>query len=339
MSTSRILLLSPIEEEVRPDTDLTVVVEDLMASLRTLSSTTVVHAEVATLADIERAVRLHRPDAVFNACETLDGQSENEPLVPLLLDRMGVPFTGSTARCLRLCLRKAESSAVLRNAGVPIPATYKIDAARPRGIVPASAYPVIVKPEREDGSVGIDENSVVHDEDALVRVVGALADRGQPAIAQSYVEGREIAVALLGWPEPRVLPPGEILYDAGVFDGRARILTYASKWDEASVEYGATKSVGAELSPALLAKLGTHARRAAKALGMRDYGRVDFRVDAQGNPFVIDVNPNCDLSADGGFMRAAARAGLGHEDAVRKIVAGAKSRMVTPELDVAIAAG
>ncbi len=316
---TRILLLSPVEHAPRPDTDLTSIVADLLAALRTRTACETIHEAVESLADVERAVRSARPDVVFNACETLDGRSEDEPLVPLLLDRLRVPYTGSPARCLRRCLRKAEASAILAAAGVPIPATFT-------GAPPPSAYPVIVKPEREDGSVGIHAGSVVHDEASLRRAIDALEANDQPAIVQRYVEGREIAVAFLGWPEPRVLPPGEILYDEDVFAGRARILTYASKWDEGSIDYGATRSVAAALEPALLARLSGFARRAAHALGMRDYGRVDFRVDAQGHAFVIDVNPNCDLSRDGGFMRAARRAGLGYEDATSLILSGALAR-------------
>lgn len=317
--TMRVLLLSPIEHAPRPDTDLSDIVQDLLASLSAQAGCAIVHAPARTLGDVERAVRATRPDVVFNACETLDGKSENEPLVPLLLDRLGVSFTGSPARCLRRCLRKAEASAILRAAGVPVPDTVI-------GTPPPSAYPLIVKPEREDGSVGIHAGSVVYDEAALRRGLAVLEEGGQPAIVQRYVEGREIAVALLGWPEPRALPPGEILYDPSVFADRPRILTYASKWDETSVDYGATRSAAASVSPALLARLSAHARRAAHALGMRDYGRVDFRVDERGEPWVIDVNPNCDLSLDGGFMRAARRAGLDHERTVGAILSGAIAR-------------
>lgn len=317
---TRVLLLSAFEPDLRPDTDLGLVVAGVRAALDCE------HVEIRTLAEAERAVRRHRPDVVFNACETLGGKSENEPLVPLLLERMGVAFTGNTARALRRCLKKSVATEVLRVAGVRVPVTF-VSPER----VPASAYPLIVKPDCEDGSVGIEASSVVTDESALRRAFAAHAGEGRPAIAQAYVEGREIAVAFLG-SEPRILPPGEILYDEETFAGRARILTYASKWDESSCEYGATQSVGAALDAELLGRLSVATRRAVRALGMRDYGRVDFRVDANGRPFAIDVNPNCDLSEDGGFMRAAARAGLSHADAIRAIVASALERKRADEM-------
>src|SRR5690606_23017236 len=151
---------------------------------------------------------------------------------------------------------KAEATERLRRAGVPVPATFVAGT----DVVPADAYPVIVKPAREDGSVGIGESSVVHDADDLAKALHRLGAR--PALAQSYVDGREISVTLLGWPTADVLPPGEILYDPQVFAERPRILTYASKWDETSPDYGATRSVGAELEPELHGLVSRCAREA-----------------------------------------------------------------------------
>ncbi len=309
----RVLLLAPIVRDLQPDTDLGATVDELAGALATRSTVEV--ARVETLAEIEQALRRYRPDVVFNACETVEGRSDGEALVPALLDRLGAPYTGNPARCLRLCLHKARTSIVLRAAGVPVPATFD-----PRASV---RFPVIVKPAREDGSVGIHAGSVVHDEEGLARALGEL---GRPAIVQEYVEGREIAVAFLGWPLPRVLSPGEIVYDERAFAGRAQILTYASKWDPTSIDYGATRSVGAALDPALLARLSELTRHAASALGMRDYGRIDFRVDRAGRALVIDANPNCDLARDAGFMRAAHRSGLDHATTASAILDCALAR-------------
>ncbi len=328
MNASRLLLLSAHEPVVRPDTDLGEVVRDLLAALARMPGCEVVHHEVQKLSDVERAVRVFRPDAVFNACETLYGESKNEPAVPLLLERLGVAFTGSPAQTLRSCLAKGEATALLRAAGVPVPGSMCLASADASvGLDAALSYPVIVKPEREDGSVGIGVDSVVHDDEGLRRAVRAITEGlGQPALVQTYVPGREIAVALVGYPEPRVLPPGEITFDAETFEGRARVLTYASKWDEASPDYGATRSVGAAASPPLLSRLAAVARRAFDAVGMRDYGRVDLRLDETGKPFVIDVNPNCDVSTGGGFAKAAARAGLSYDAVVGLIATSALAR-------------
>ncbi|MBX3191503.1 MAG: D-alanine--D-alanine ligase [Labilithrix sp.] len=330
MSASRVLLLSAHEIAPRADTDLGEVVSALLAGLSAHPGCEVVHHEVSRLADVERAVRTFRPDVVFNACETFYGQSRNEPAVPILLEKLDVAFTGSPAQTLRLCLLKSQATAQLRTAGVSVPASQRFDATtcdiRLDGRL---SYPVIVKPEREDGSVGIDDGSVVEDDASLRRAVLAILEGlGQPALVQSYIAGREIAVALLGYPAPRALPPGEIAFDRAIFGGRAQILTYASKWDETSHDYGASRSIGAAASPAVLSRVAACARRAFDAVGMRDYGRVDMRLDASGRPFVIDVNPNCDLSTGGGFMKAAARAGMSYTDAVGVVLRGALTRAI-----------
>ncbi len=329
----RVLLLSeapPVGDHearggARPDIDLTEIVEDLYASLARQPDLSAVHRPVADEAAVQAAVRECAPDVVFNACETLGGGAETELVVPTLLERLGVPFTGNSVRCLRTCLHKVETNEILRHAAVLVPATFFVNDDDACAAVPESAYPVVVKPDCEDGSLGIDADSVAIDRAGLSRIAEKLRAAGLRPIAQQYVDGREIVATLLGRPL-RVLSPGEILFDERVFGARARILTWASKWEETSIDYGATRSVAADLSPALLAEVSGCALAAATALGMRDYGRVDMRVSAEGRPYVIDVNPNCDLSEDGGFMRAVKRASLTRDDVVATLVRCALER-------------
>jgi D-alanine-D-alanine ligase len=167
----------------------------------------------------------------------------------------------------------------------------------------------------------------VNDEAALHARIDALLDTVGPVVVQEYVEGREVACALLGFPEPKVLPLGEIAFDDALRDAdMPNILTYASKWDPESLAYDATRSVTAAVEPVLASRLAAVARRTFELLGLRDYGRVDMRISPAGQPFVIDVNPNCDVSRDGGFMRAARREGLAYEEAVATILRCAMAR-------------
>jgi D-alanine-D-alanine ligase len=336
VNASRVLLLSAREPRATPDTDLAVVVSELFAALGAQPACTVVHHEIVGVGDVERAVRRFRPHVVFNTCEAIAGRSALEPVVPLLLERLGVAYTGNSAACLRSCLRKSDTTDALRIAGVPVPASVRLT--EPAFDLPAPLrFPVIVKPEREDGSVGIDGASVATDGPTLHGAVRRVIDElAQPALVQEYIEGREIAVALLGWPTPRVLPPGEIEFIEASFAGRPRVLTYASKWDAASPDYQGTRSISAAAAPALRARVHGVALRAFAALHMRDYGRVDLRLDGRGRPFVVDVNPNCDLSSDAGFAKAALRAGLDHATVVGEILrcalkrAGASGATATP---------
>ncbi len=329
MNASRVLLLSAREPRATPDTDLAAVVSELFAALGAQPACTVVQHEIVGIGDVERAVRRFRPHVVFNTCEAIGGQSALEPVVPLLLERLGVEYTGNSAACLRSCLRKSDTTDALRLAGVPVPASVRLT--EPCSELPAPLrFPVIVKPEREDGSVGIDGASVATDGPTLHRAVGRVIEElSQPALVQEYIAGREIAVALLGWPTPRVLPPGEIEFVEASFAGRPHVLTYASKWDATSPDYQGTRSISAAIDPAVRARVHGVALRAFAALHMRDYGRVDLRLDARGRPFVVDVNPNCDLSSDAGFAKAALRAGLDHAALVGEILRCALRRAAT----------
>lgn len=331
--TTRVLLLSARDPLGRPDTSVDDVTSDLIVALSSQPGIDVVQAEVGSVAEVERAVRQFRPRAVFNFCEALAGESRREPVVPLVLERLGVAFTGSPSATLRTCLDKFETNETLRRGGVPVPRTVRV---AQTGSTIDVDFPAIVKPEREDGSVGIEASSVVNDAVSLAARVDELLATIGPVVVQEYVEGREVACALLGDPA-RLLPLGEITFgDALRAADLPNILTYASKWDPDSLEYDATRSVTAAVDPVLARNIGAVARRTFELLGLRDYGRVDMRVNARGEPYVIDVNPNCDLSSDGGFMRAARRDGLDYAGAVAAILRCALARVNEPAAETAI---
>ena len=180
-----------------------------------------------------------------------------------------------------------------------------------------------MKPAREDASVGIYSASVVRDRGALAeRVAHVLAHYRQPVLVERYIEGREIYVSLLERPgeRPQVFPYFEIDFSEMPSD-RPRIVSFEGKWVTDSVEYRGTKPVRCEgLSPALHTRLAETALAAFAAMGLRDYARIDFRLAPDGVPYVIDVNPNCDLSdLAGGFSKAAKAGGLSYEDVVLRL--------------------
>jgi len=280
------------------------------------------------------AARLGRrpPDLVFNLCESLAGDSRNEIVVPSLLDALGVPYTGSGPIALGLALRKEVAKELLRAAGVPVPASVVVvDADGPAPAALASLrLPVIVKPTREDASVGVTRDAVVRDPASVLPRARALAAvLRQPVLVEEYVEGREVYVSLIGdGDELRALPMHEVDFST-MPPEFPRIVTYAAKWEPDSVEYRATPSVRAVLPDEARARVEEVARAAFRALGLRDYGRVDVRLEAGTlAPFVIDVNPNCDLSDGAGVSRAASFAGLSHTALIGAIVDSALRRAV-----------
>ena len=274
---------------------------------------------IKRVAEVTEAVRLFNPHLVFNLCESLDGDPRYESSVAAILERLDVAFTGAPSPALRMCLDKHLCSEVLRRQGVQVPWSVSAEVV---GDLPAEmTFPVIVKPNREDGSTGIESASVAHDREQVAQRLTAM---GGSAIVQQYISGREVNVALLGAPM-QVLSIGEIDFSA-MPDDLPRIVSYAAKWDEASSEWRGTRAVQADLPAALTERITRLATATARALDLRGYARLDMRIDEKGQPWVIDVNPNCDLAPRAGFALAADRSGYDYNRLVGMIVEEALGR-------------
>jgi D-alanine-D-alanine ligase len=263
--------------------------------------------------EMGRAIESRRPDVVVNLCESLAADSRGEMVVPALLELMGIPHTGNSALALGLSLHKDKAKELLSARGVSTP-EFAVIHSLSEVMSLSLPYPLIVKPSREDASVGIDFDSVVNDQAALGRAIARiLRDLHQPALVERYIDGREIYVPLLGNLSRRALPLTEIHYGSA-FDNRPRVLTYQAKWNEESPECIDSTARLAQLPKDVEQRCIETAMEAWAALDCRDYGRVDLRVDHEGQPFVIDINPNCDLNPQSGFAKAAALAGISYAD-------------------------
>jgi D-alanine-D-alanine ligase len=262
-----------------------------------------------------QALKDQRPDVVVNLCESLAADSRGEMIAPALLEMTGLPYTGSDALSLGLALHKDKAKELLRARGVPTPGFSVVSSVgEVMEVSQTLRFPLLVKPSREDASVGIDFESVVLDRAALGKAVArVLRTFGQPALVEEYIDGREIYVPLLGNHPRRNLPLTEIHYGKA-FEGRPRILTYRAKWEPQSAECLDSASQPASLPASLQRRCVEVAMAAFEALGCRDYGRVDLRLDSSGAPYVIDINPNCDLHPQSGFAKAASAAGISYPD-------------------------
>jgi D-alanine-D-alanine ligase len=308
------------DPENRAREDIRGTAEDVAAALARQGFSAELHGIGEDVLGAAAEIVRFAPDAVFNLCESIAGDNSFEPLLPLLLDHAGIAYTGSPPLTLGLSLHKHRAKDLLRAAGIPTPEA-QLCVGRDVSSV-RIPFPLIVKPSREDGSVGITSASVVHDRAALERQVGLVLSRyRQPALVERYVEGREVYVSLLSQPDgsPRMLPLYEIDFAEMPVD-RPRIVSFEGKWVAGSPEFVGTKPVPCDLGERATAAIERMATAAFSALELRDYGRFDLRIDRDGTPFVIDVNPNCDLSADAGFARACGAAGIGYDALIRRIV-------------------
>jgi D-alanine-D-alanine ligase len=183
-------------------------------------------------------------------------------------------------------------------------------------------FPVIVKPLHEDGSLGITRESVVFDDEALVKQIGYVIDQyQQPALVEEFVEGRELNVGLMETNgKLGVLPISEIDYSEFP-EGIPRICGYEAKWVTESPEYQKSKPVcPAPLEPAMKERVEQIALRVFKLFGCRDYARVDLRIDRDGKIYVLEVNPNPDISPQSGVARALKAQGTTYAEFVGNLI-------------------
>lgn len=259
-----------------------------------------------------------RPDVVFNLCESYRGVSTGEPSVAGLLELLDLPYTGSGPVTLSLALDKPLCKTLLVGAGLPTPACQVYT--RERRDARPPDWPVMLKLAKEDASVGITAANVVSSTAAFdARLTALFAEHEGPVMAESFIDGREFTVALLDG-EPLVLEEIEFFVEP-------RIVCYAAKWAPGSAEFLGTR---AQFSPVVSdevrARILGLARDVYALLGMRDYGRVDFRLDNQDRAYVLEANPNPDITPGSGYCQALEAAGVTFVDFIDGLLRRALGR-------------
>ncbi|HVF38507.1 MAG TPA: hypothetical protein VM939_01320 [Gemmatimonadaceae bacterium] len=270
---------------------------------------------------VER-VRRAKFDLVFNLCEGIDGVAAFEPMVISVLELFGIPYSGNSSTTAALCLRKNVVNTVLDRAGLPVP---RWSLARRGEKISSVGFPAICKPAAEDASIGIEQRSVVRSMRALVARVQAMHERWDEVIIQRYVDGREVNVGIVAGD---VMPVAEINF-GDMPRGMWKIVSYQSKWITGSEEdLGALPSCPADLPKELTRELERIALTAWRAVDGQGYGRVDLRIDSSGAPWLLEVNPNPDISPGAGLARMAGVAGMDYGALVRRICEDALTRRV-----------
>lgn len=329
-----IIAHNAVTDSSAPDEkDVLFQVEAVRGALAVLGHEILTVACSLDLAEVKCRLEQFRPDIVCNLVEDLDGQGRLAHLFPALLDAMAVAYTGSPTMALLATTHKIMAKEIMTRSGLrtppwhgPLPLErlpFLADNATTGREAPFKNW--VVKSVWEHASFGLDEDGLVSvdAETDLPSILSKRARRlGGACFAEAYIDGREFNLSVLAGPEgPQVLPPAEIIFE-GYGEDKPRIVGYRAKWDADSYEFHHTPRSFAfpPEDTGLLEQLKADAVTCWRLFGLGGYARVDFRVDRQGNPWILEANTNPCLSPDAGFAAAVKHAGLTFPQAMSRIL-------------------
>jgi D-alanine-D-alanine ligase len=268
-----------------------------------------------------------KPQVVFTLLEQFHGEVIYDQNVASYLELMGVPYTGCNPRGLMLARGKDLSKTLVHYHRIPVPAFAVFPMRRKVRRPTRLALPLIVKSLSEDASYGISQASVVDTDEKLAERVAFIHERiGTAAIAEQYIEGRELYVGVLGNDRLRVLPVWELQF-GNIAQGAWPIATEKVKHDRNYQERrGILDGPAKDLAPELCARIQQTAKRIYRTLELDGYARIDFRLSADGIPYFLEANPNPEIAESQEFATAARHDGLAYPDLLHRILALAMRR-------------
>lgn len=277
------------------------------------------------LKPVREAIEGFKPHVVFNLLEQFHHEPVYDQHIPSLLELMQIPYTGCNPRGLILARGKDLSKTLVHYRRVATPAFAVFPMRRKVKRPPRLALPLIVKSLSEDGSRGISQASVVDSDEQLAERVAFVHEQlGTAAIAEQFIEGRELYVGVLGNNRLKVLPVWELKF--GTMGGQG-IATEKVKHDVNFQErVGIVDGPAKDLAPEVQARIQREAKRIYRALGLDGYARIDFRLAPDGTPYFIEANPNPEIAKNQEFAMAAAHVGMKYPKLLNRILALGISR-------------
>jgi D-alanine-D-alanine ligase len=272
---------------------------------------------------LERLASL-KVDIVFNISEGISGRNR-ESQVPAILEMAGIPFVGADALTLGLTLDKVIAKKIFIADKIPTPKFFEVNSNEQLRNTNHYKFPLIVKPRFEGSSKGLSESSRVQTKEELREQVEYIINTyKQPALIEEFISGQEFTVAIIGNDEPEIMPVVQIKID-GKLKLNDKFYTFARITSD-RLEYVCPAKISAELKKAL----SELALKTYRAVECRDFGRVDFRVDKEGRPYVLEINPLPSLSTEDVFKLVAESVGITYEDIIGKILNSAIKRYNFP---------
>jgi len=274
------------------------------------------------LSPIRTEIENFKPDIVFNLLEAFHSDTVYEQNVASFLELLRVPYTGCNPRGLMLARGKDLSKKLLKYHRIPVPSFAVFPLGRKVRRPKKLNFPLIVKSVSEDGSQGISQSSVVETEEKLEERVNFIHERiGTAAIAEQYIDGREIYVGVMGNTRRRVLPVWELEFSR-LAQGARPIATQRVKHNpDYQEKRGVYQGPAKDLPPAIEARIRTLVKRIFRILELDGYARIDFRLAEDGTPYFIEANPNPEIAHSEEFAQAALHDGLDYPDLLDRIMA------------------
>ncbi len=273
-------------------------------------------------------LKKEKPDVIFNFVEIFNNLPILEMNITGIFELMKIPYTGAPPIALANCQNKILTKQILKSSGIKTP-NFKIIKEKKNRYTHNLNYPLIVKPVFEDASAGVDINAVVKNYSELKnRIEKLLKEFELPLLVEEFIEGRELNVAILGDKEPKVLPISEIDFSK-MPENLPHIVSYQAKWDQFHEVYHKTIPIcPAQLPTEIEQKINEIAIKVFKIMGVRDYARIDIRLSKDNEIYVLEVNPNPDLTEGAGFMRSAEAAGYSYDETLIEIINLALQRKI-----------
>ena len=264
-------------------------------------------------------LRKEKPDIVFNLCDSFEGPSTLEPSIPALLEILKVPYTGSGMFALSLCLNKARTKEILTYHNIPN-ARFQLFRDKNEKLKKELKFPLIVKPNTEDASIGIKRGCVVNNEKELrKKIEEVIEEYKQDVIVEEFIEGREFDVCVIGNEKPVVLPISETVYKNYEKD-EIKVCDYEAKWVKEDKHFNDVSSdYPAKIPKKTAGKIEECAKKAYLLLGCKGHGRIEIRLKGSTH-YIIEVNPNPDLAPGGLFFDLAKLIGMEKRNVISKII-------------------
>ena len=292
---------------------------DVVQTLRYMGHDVLPLGVVDDLGKIRDAIQDFRPHVCFNLLEEFHGVGTYDQHVVSYLELLRQPYTGCNPRGLMLSHDKSLAKKILTYHRISTPRFAVVNRGKRVRRLERLEFPLLVKSVIEDASLGISEASLVHDEEALERQVEYLhQEEKSDALIEEYIEGREFYVGVLGNRRLTVLPVWELQFSKA--PDVPKIATAKVKWDAETQERLGVETDEAKLTPELRERIVTLCKRVYKALDLSGYARIDLRCNAQGKVYVLEANPNPNLSFGEDFAESAERAGIEYEELMKRII-------------------